>query len=263
MIVETTGTPAVCALFDGWQDTMVWSCLDGSMGSIYADDSEFPPRTAMAILGSFCFLAGEPRAEFLLHKPVDISQTWIMMIADDAAWHPVIEAVFGERAERFHRIAIKKEPDVFDPAHLHALVRALPDGYRLERIDEALYHRCLTEDWSRDFVGLFDDCAHFLSMGLGVVAMCGDTLAAGASSYSRYRGGIEIEIDTHPAHRRRGLASACGAALILDCLSRGLYPSWDAHTEISASLAEKLGYHRDAPYITYAVHAWTSSNTEE
>ena len=31
--------------------------------------------------------------------------------------------------------------------------------------------------------------------------------------------------------RNRGLASACGAALILECLERGLYPSWDAHTE--------------------------------
>ena len=52
-----------------------------------------------------------------------------------------------------------------------------------------------------------------------------------ASSYTVYRGGIEIEIDTHPDHRRRGLARACGAALMLECLKRGLY-SWDAQNPV-------------------------------
>ena len=46
-----------------------------------------------------------------------------------------------------------------------------------------------------------------------------------------------------------------GAALILECLERGLYPSWDAHTEISAALAEKLGYHVSHPYVVYEVEA--------
>lgn len=30
-------------------------------------------------------------------------------------------------------------------------------------------------------------------------------------------------------YRGRGLSTECGAALILKCLRRGLYPSWDAH----------------------------------
>ena len=36
-------------------------------------------------------------------------------------------------------------------------------------------------------------------------------LVAGASSYSTYDKGIEIEIDTREDHRRKGLAYACGA----------------------------------------------------
>ena len=74
---------------------------------------------------------------------------------------------------------------------------------------------------------------------------------AGAGSYCVYDGGIEIEIDTREDHRRRGLASACGARLILECLDRGLYPSWDAHDLRSVSLAEKLGYRSAGPYKTY------------
>ena len=78
-------------------------------------------------------------------------------------------------------------------------------------------------------------------------------LAAGASSYSRYKGGIEIEIDTREDHRRRGLAYACGAKLILECLGKGLYPSWDAQNMWSAALAEKLGYHFSHEYTAYEV----------
>ena len=74
---------------------------------------------------------------------------------------------------------------------------------------------------------------------------------AGAGSYCVYRGGIEIEIDTRADHRRKGLAAACGARLILECLDRGLYPSWDAIDLRSAVLAEKLGYHRGEAYVTY------------
>ncbi|MNI84792.1 GNAT acetyltransferase [compost metagenome] len=74
---------------------------------------------------------------------------------------------------------------------------------------------------------------------------------AGASSYSVYNEGIEIEIDTKPEFRNRGLATACGAKLILECLERGLYPGWDAQDLRSVALAEKLGYHMDYPYTTY------------
>ena len=86
------------------------------------------------------------------------------------------------------------------------------------------------------------------------VIICGKgRIVSGASSYSRYDKGIEIEIDTEKAHRRRGLATAAGAALILECLSRGLYPSWDAQNKWSVALAEKLGYHFDHEYVAYEV----------
>ena len=46
-------------LFKDWQETMIWSCLQGIMGKIYADDLSIP-TTAMAVLGDFTFFAGEP-----------------------------------------------------------------------------------------------------------------------------------------------------------------------------------------------------------
>ena len=64
-------------------------------------------------------------------------------------------------------------------------------------------------------------------------------------------GGIEIE--TREDYRRKGLAYICGAKLILECLKREWYPSWDAQNKWSVSLAEKLGYHFAYEYTAYEV----------
>lgn len=77
---------------------------------------------------------------------------------------------------------------------------------------------------------------------------------AGASSYSVYREGIEIEVQTLPAHRQKGLARAASAALILECLRQGRYPNWDAANEISLHLAQTLGYRPGREYRAYHIY---------
>ena len=79
-------------------------------------------------------------------------------------------------------------------------------------------------------------------------------MVSGASSYSGYCGGIEIEVDTREDYRRRGLAFICGAKLILDCLEREWYPSWDAQNPWSAALAKKLGYRFSHTYAAYEIY---------
>ena len=93
--------------------------------------------------------------------------------------------------------------------------------------------------------------AAYLRRGLGMPVPLEGRLAAGASSYAVCRDGIEIEIDTRPDCRRQGLALACGAGLILECLSRGIFPGWDAHDLRSAALAQKLGYRMEGPYPVF------------
>lgn len=88
------------------------------------------------------------------------------------------------------------------------------------------------------------------------MALKDDQPVSGASSYATYREGIEIEIDTREEYRRMGLAYACGAGLILECLERNIYPSWDAHNLESVALAEKLGYHYDHPYPAFLIHPY-------
>lgn len=242
----------IAPLFEGWNETIIWSCLQGYHGRAWADD-EKKPKSAQIIAGDFCALAGEPNIELAAHIPEDFTSEMLLMIPRDEAWAAMIEQAHGERCERFLRYAIKKEPDVFDKPKLQAFADAVPPTYTLHFIDEALYTRALSESWSKDLCCQFPTYADYQAHGLGVVALINGEIAAGASSYTAYDKGIEIEVDTKEEHRRKGLATACAAKLILACLERGLYPSWDAHDLRSVALAEKLGYHLDYEYVAYAV----------
>ena len=200
---------------------------------------------AVIVNQDFTFLAGRPDPSLLARAPGPI------LVPRTEDWNEVIEAVFGERAVKELRYAVKKEPDVFDRQRLEQFISALPAGYTLRLIDEPLVPVLLGEAWSKDFCAAFDSPEDCCRRGVGVAAMYEGVPVAGAGSYCVYRRGIEVEIDTREDHRRRGLAAACGARLILECLDRGLYPSWDAIDLRSVALAEKLGYHRREPYTTY------------
>ena len=118
----------------------------------------------------------------------------------------------------------------------------LPKGYELKPIDATLYDKCLESPVTADFVSSFESKDKYLEYGRGMVILKDDKIVAGASSYTRYKEGIEIEVDTVEAERRKHLATVACSALILNCLKEGLYPSWDAQNINSVHLAEKLGY---------------------
>ncbi len=234
------------ALFAGWDETMVWSCLQGCMGRDMTDDPE-NPTAAWITVGDFCFLVGIPNLELVqnISAPILVPRT--------ENWNPLIDQVFGKRAKKASRYAIKKESDSFDRKMLVGFMGALPMCCNMQLINQHTYELARGEAWSADLCAQFEDYEDYRRHGLGVAVLVDGHLVAGASSYSFYRGGIEIEIDTRPEYRRRGLATACGAKLILECLDRKLYPSWDAHDLRSVALAEKFGYHLDHEYSVYVL----------
>lgn len=238
----------LATLFGDWPETIIWTCLEGKMGKVFVDDRQ-SPRSALALYGRqtfFAFLAGEPQYPLLkICEGKDV-----IMVPQTQAWSDLIEETYSDRVYSFTRYATKKNT-VFDRGSLQKMVEDLPDSFELRQIDQELYATCLTEDWSRDLVANYADAHQFAELGLGYVILQGTQIVAGASSYSSYEGGIEVEVDTRADFRQQGLATVCAARLILACLDRGLYPSWDAHTETSLHLAEKLGYELDRAYQAY------------
>lgn len=253
MVYEITDTTNVSSLFGKWEETLIWSCLQGVMGKIYANDLN-KPTSAMAIIGDFTFFAGKPNMELVSYKPVWCTQTFMIMVPQNEPWKSLITQFHGEKAKIVSRYAIKKEPHIFDKEKLEKAVASLPKQYTFSMIDEQLYQMCKTESWSADLVSQFSNYEKYHELGIGVVICHENVIVSGASSYSRYQEGIEIEIDTKKEYRRKGLASMCGAKLILECLKRDLYPSWDAQNKSSVALAEKLGYHYSHTYT--AIEIW-------
>lgn len=235
------------ALFSGWDETLIASCLQGVMGSVYVEGD-----AAAAYLGDLAFYAGTPSETLLQFKPKPESN-FIIMTPGNKPWEPLIENVYGEKAKRITRYAIRKDTQ-FHRENLEALKARLPQGFTMGRLDEDTFQYCQANSWCRDWVSQFDSFEDFRQRGLGMVVKKDGIPVSGASSYSVYRGGIEIQIDTREDFRRLGLASAAAAGLILECLDRGLYPSWDAANLWSVALAEKLGYTFSHEYTAYEVN---------
>ncbi len=252
MIYEIKNTEIAVPLFCNMNDTTITSCLQGIMGKVYADDP-INPQSAMALLGDFCFLAGCPSEELALYKPADLEKKGIIIIPENDKWAETIKKCYGDRVEEATRYALKKDGDIFDRDYLKEIVNGLSDEYTLTLVNEELFDKCMNTDWCKDFVCNFPDYSLYKDYGLGVVLLKDGEVVAGASAYSGYREGIEIEIITKEEYRRKGLAAVCGASLILNCLERNLYPSWDAANKMSVNLAMKLGYHFDKEYKAYEI----------
>lgn len=249
-MVYTVPGCTIAPLFDGWEETLIWSALEGIMGSCHALSTE-NPDSAVIVQGDFFFYAGKPEPALLDFLPEGWNGGCRLLTPRDDAWAAAIEAHYSDAAAREIRYAIKKEPGIFDETKLAQAVQAAPAA--ILPIDEILYRKCLASDWSRDLVSRYETFEDFSRLALGFVALSDGDILSGAACYCTYSKGIEIEIDTHPDHRRKGLAYGCGAALILECLNRGLYPSWDAANLGSVALAEKLGYRFSHEYPVYYI----------
>ncbi|MCR4657730.1 MAG: GNAT family N-acetyltransferase [Lachnospiraceae bacterium] len=246
MVYELTDTSKVEHLFECWNETLIYSCLQKVMGKVFVTDSE-SPVSAMAFVGCFAFYAGVPDKELVMKKP----DGFIIMVPQNKEWEACIEECFPD-AKRVVRYAIKKDTQ-FDRNLLKDMVNRLQAEYELKNIDENIYDMCLSDPVTRDFVSSFESKEKYLDIGRGAVIIKSGRIVAGASSYTRYNEGIEIEVDTVEEERRKGLATVVCASLILRCLDEGLYPSWDAQNMNSVRLAQKLGYEFDHEYTAYEV----------
>ncbi len=246
MLFELEDTSKVKALFAEWEETLIFSCLQKIMGKIYVTDLQ-QPQSAFAFVGCFGFYAGAPDREIVMSKP----DGFVIMVPQNKEWERLIEECYPS-AKKVTRYAIKKDT-VFDKNKLQNEIRKLPDGYELQKLEAEMYDKCLENPATADFVSAFGSKEKYLQIGRGIVILKDGQIVSGASSYTRYREGIEIEVDTIASERRKHLATIACAALILNCLEEGLYPSWDAQNINSVRLAEKLGYKFDHEYVAYEV----------
>lgn len=250
--VQSDQKDILVELFKKLDDSLILSCIQNYFGKAWVDSIE-QPKSGKIVVSDFCFLAGEPD-EDVLRTYTEGDKPWgLIMIADNDGWYKLIEKVYAKSCKRTERYGIKKEGDIFDRNLLQSYVDDLDDKYTVRLIEEKDYPVIMQEEWSESLCESFQDAKDYFERGFGAVVLDGDTIVAGASTYTCYKEGIEIEIDTREDYRRQGLALATGAKIILESLQRGLYPNWDAQNMMSVGVAQKLGYHYAGPYTVYEV----------
>ncbi|MEN1969210.1 GNAT family N-acetyltransferase [Lentibacillus sp. N15] len=249
--VDTNVRKKIAPMFEDFDDTIILSYLQGHMGTAWVDDLE-NPRVAQITVGIFVFYAGDPNikeAEELLNN----LPAFALVIVDSDEWKRRIESVHKGVVEKFQRYRFEKTPGHLDRTHILNLLSLLPDGYEMKKVDKTIANAASFHELSEDFVSQFDSINDFVNRGVGYAILHEEQVVSAATSFSIYDDGIEVEIATAPQYRRKGLATVTASALILDCLDRGKYPSWDAANTESVKLAKKLGYTFKESYDTYFI----------
>ena len=238
-------------MFEKIESNIILSYLQGHMGNAWVDNLE-NPTVAQITVGIFVFFAGDSNtkeAEELLYNLPDFT----LAIVDSDEWKNRIETVHSGSIEKFQRYRFNKNPEHLDKKHIQKLLSTLPEGYEIRRINKNIAKVTSFRELSEDFVSQFDSIDDFINRGVGYAILSEGQVVSAATSFSIYDDGIEIEVASHPNHRRKGLATITASALILDCLDRGIYPSWDGANMESVELAQKLGYIFKESYDTYFI----------
>ncbi|MBM6649331.1 GNAT family N-acetyltransferase [Bacillus sp. RIT 809] len=240
------------SMFEDFNNVVLLSYLQGHMGIAWVNNLE-NPTVAQITVGIFTFYAGDPNAKETEELLRNIPER-ILVIVNSDEWKKRLETFHEIKIDKFLRYKFKRNPELFNHTKLQSFISALPKGYELRKIDEHIANNPSLHKVSEDFISQFRSIDDYVNQGIGYCILYNGEVVCGASSYSIYDDGIEIEVATDPNHRKKGLATVVSAALILDCLENVKYPNWDAANSTSAKLAEKLGYVFDKAYDTYFVN---------
>jgi RimJ/RimL family protein N-acetyltransferase len=236
--------------------------LEGShAGRVFVDDVRQPHTAFMLTWDCWGFLGGDPRHddffqalnEALFAKAFLGEHSWgLFLSCPPDGWTEPLATVCAPRPPielpRRHYVA----RSIGDDWQAH-----MPQGYAIRRMDRSLLDLpgiALPGDVTK-MIDAIDWDADVVDKGCGFVALYDGQVAAHAMIDCVVGDVGEIGLFTHPAHRRRGLATAISAASIKYGLAHGLSTIvWDCyeHNVGSIRTATKLGLERERDHTMYS-----------
>jgi hypothetical protein len=215
--------------------------LEGRLGRLVRPDTG-TGDAALLGLGCYAIPGGDPTSAAARSLIEQLQGPLEIVVPDDDRWRALLAEVFGDRvADRSMRAFVG---DTLDGDGLASQARALPEGYRLVLVGTA-EAVALGPGLSPHGVDVFGGPEAFVRHGFGIAALEGEQVAAVSTTYARCSDKVEVAIATHPDHRERGLATAVGAAMLLECRKRSVAPHWNAFNPVSQRLALRLGLRED------------------
>lgn len=253
MIIEWTDDDrtAVRPLFDSHTRAraVIFPALDQGRGKVWTNSLKAPTvaRLHLTMINALGGDATNPDAEDLIRmiEPMQI------VFGPNDEWTQIIKELWGERLGVQQRTLLS--PESLDIDHLRYLRDELPEDYKLERMDLETIQR-VDKRRAMHIPTFFGSSEDFHKNGIAYCIKYGGSVVCIASTFTPYTDMFEIQVDTSDTdHRRKGLATAASAALMIHALENGIVPYWDAANEASVHLALKLGYtnpdHWEAYYL--------------
>jgi hypothetical protein len=226
---------------------IIFPALDQGRGTLDANSLN-PPTVARLHLAILNIVAGDsssPDAKEIIRK-IEPMQ---LVFRPDPSWTRVIKEEWGEQLGAQQRIMLS--PESLDLEHLRNLKSQVPKGYRLEKMDLETIRR-LDKRESIHIPMFFGSSEEFYKMGLAYCIKFEGKIVSMASTFTPFTDMFEVQVDTFDAsQRRKGLATAVSAALMIHALEHNIIPYWDAENEASLHLALKLGYVRPDYWKAY------------
>ncbi len=213
------------------------------MGRAYVDDPARPAAWRITI-GPFWYFAGDagsPGGRALLAE----FPAYNLLMPSPPEWTDAAREHFGDKLVAFPRYSFSA--DDLSEAHLSHVLDNSPHRERVRRVDAELLAR------PDNYVAIddFDSPADFLERGIAYTLMEDDKLTGAVYSSLVCNRGIEVSLFVDKPYRRRGIATAIAAALLLECVQRGMRPNWDAANLESCTIAERLGYTHIGSYDSF------------
>ncbi len=217
---------------------VIFPALDQGRGYLWTNSLE-TPTVARLRLAIFNALAGDstsPDAKEI----VQMIEPMRLVFGPDEGWTQLIKDLWGDRLGIQHRTLFS--PNSLDIDYLQHLRNLTPPGYSLERMDLETI-KGVDKRRAMHIPTLFGSSEDFFEMGIAYCIKHDGKVVSMASTLAPFVDEFEIQVDTSdPEHRRKGLATAVSAALMIHALENDLIPYWDAANEISIELALKLGF---------------------
>ena len=227
--------------------------LDGhAAGWIFTDHPETPSWAVVqeAAFGSL-YLAGGMQAAGLQELIGILRNQGNVLVGlwqDDPRWSllPANPEYTGYTREFTDRLATGELPDI-------------PQGCKLKRLDQSLGKQILGRNM---LVHMYGSIQQALQWGYGLCLLRGDELLCEAFAGPAAAGMIEIGVETHPHHMRKGYATLTCTHLIAEMEQQGYSTYWNcAKGNLpSAALARRLGYRTEKEY---RLVAWFKQSDEK
>jgi RimJ/RimL family protein N-acetyltransferase len=196
------------------------------------------PRVVVAALPGNLALRGAPD-----RLPPDALDGAAGFVEAPPDWLPALRAVDPATGVWDRRVAVLPARAVVPAPDVRLLTPADAPAFAALDADSAW----IAETWGGP--------AGLLAAGVARGVLVEGRVAALAVPF--YVGGSheDIGVVTEPAYRRRGLSTACAAALVADIRARGRVPTWTTSPDNTGSLAvaARLGFVHERDDVLYAL----------